>query len=105
MKPSSIFLNDSDIFINVPVRMLHEIQSAVLSKKNYKQEFFFFFFTFWLYLEKTHQYNYNLNFINYKINYNSFQNSIFPQIQFESKLSFSLLIMNFVFPFNWFRLG
>lgn len=42
MKPSSIFLNDSDIFINVLVRMLHEIQSAVLSKKNYKQEFFFF---------------------------------------------------------------
>lgn len=38
MNPSSIFLNDSDIFINVPVRSVCEVQNVILSKKNFKPE-------------------------------------------------------------------
>lgn len=33
MNPSRIFLNDSDIFINVPVRSVCEVQNVILSKK------------------------------------------------------------------------
>lgn len=41
MNPSSIFLNDSDIFINVPVRSVCEVQNVILSKKisNQKKHF------------------------------------------------------------------